>query len=285
MQIDLYPLSGPRVAFCYCGEIISSLLIAVFRDMPSFHPPVYSKQHDAKKNTVEACYTFSIDFQEAESGLSFTADSTNDIISTTIESLITDHTEWWKQFIQEFMKASSKMFAKPYTVEQINKITKHVGKEWSYDSTYPVTVNVLPTTIKIQGSVFWVYWDYRFTPNVIDIPVSVEEEADTTASICLPDLEVKQEQETVSVDKEVEEVNLDELHIDGNATEELDLDHSARFYDKQRVKEARLKAKLAQYKAEIQMRMFYDKYGNDISETDADSDDSYTSSEDEEVQL
>jgi hypothetical protein len=51
------------------------------------------------------------------------------------------------------------------------------------------------------------------------------------------------------------------------------------------VKEARLKAKLAQYKAEIQMRMFYDKYGNDISETDADSDDSNTSSDDEEVQL
>ena len=248
--------------------------------MPSFHPPVYSKQHDAKKNTVEACYTFSIDFEEAESGLSFTADSTNDITATTIESLIMEHTEWWKQFIQQFMQASSKMFAKPYTVEQINKITKHAGKEWSYDSTYPVTVDVLPTTIKIQGGVFWVYWNYRFTPNIIDIPVSTEEEADTTASICLPDQEA-----TVSMDKEVEEVNLDELNIDGNATEDLDLDHSARFYDKQRVKEARLKAKLAQYKAEIQMRMFYDKYGNDVSETDADSDDSNTSSDDEEVQL
>jgi len=282
MQTDLYPLSGPQVAFGYCGEIILSLLIAVFRDMPSFHPPVYSKQHDAKKNTVEACYTFSIDFQEGESGLSFTADDVHDITTTTMESLITEHMDWWKQFVQQFMKASSKMFAKPYTVEQINKITKHVGKTWSYDSTYPVTVDVVPTTIKIQSGVFWVYWDYRFTPNVIDIPVSVEEE-DATAAICLPDLAVQQED--VHASKEVEEVNLDELHIDGNATEDLELSHSDRFYDKQRVKEVRLKAKLAQYKAELQMRMYYDKYGNDVSDTDADSDQSYTSSEEEEVQL
>ena len=101
MQTDLYLLSGPRVAFGYCGEIISSLLIAVFRDMPSFHPPVYSKQHDAKKNTVEPCYTFSIDFQDAESGLIFTADSASDITNTTIESLITEHMDWWKQLLAQ----------------------------------------------------------------------------------------------------------------------------------------------------------------------------------------
>lgn len=280
-QIDLYLLSGP-VAFGYCGEIILSLLIAVFRDMPSFHPPVYSKQHDAKKNTVEPCYTFTIDFQEDESGLVFTAEDIHTITATTVEALIAEHVDWWKQFVQQFMQASSKMFAKPYTVEQINKITKHVGKEWSYTSTFPVTVNVLPTTIKIQSGIFWVYWDYRFTPNVIDIPVSIEE-VDTTAAISLPDLSA--EQTPVLDNKEVEELNLDELNMDGNATEDLELGHSARFYDKQRVKEARLKAKLAQYKAEIQMRMYYDKYGNDVSETDADSDDSYTSSEEEEVQL
>ena len=285
VQIDLCPLSG-LVAFGYCGEIILSLLIAVFRDMPSFHPPVYSKQHDAKKNTVEACYTFSIDFQENESGLVFTADDVDAITATSVDSLITANMDWWKQFVQQFMQASSKMFAKPYTVEQINKITKHISKEWSYTATFPVTVDVLPTTIKIQSSTFWVYWDYRFTPNVIDIPVSMEE-VDTTAAISLPDLTTDREEEQVlvSADKEVEELDLDELNMDGNATEDLELGHSARFYDKQRVKEARLKAKLAQYKAELQMRMYYDKYGNDVSDTDAESDDSYTSSEEEEVQL
>jgi len=252
--------------------------------MPSFRAPVYSKQHDAKKNTVEACYTFSIDFQENESGLTFHADNANDITITTIESLIHNNMDWWKQFVQEFMQASSKMFAKPYTVEQINKITKHVSKDWSYQSTYPVTVDVVPTTIKIQSGIFWVHWDYRFTPNIIDIPDSVEEEADTTAAICLPDLAEHVHQQDLN-HEEVEELNLDELNMNGNATEDLELSHSDRFYDKQRVKEARLKAKLAQYKAEIQMRMYYDKYGNHVSDTDADSDESYTESEDEEVQL
>ena len=265
--------------------------------MPRFQPPVYSKQHDAKKNTVEPCYTFPIEFSETESGLSFIADDVNAITETSIESLLAVHLDWWKEFVQQFMQASSKMFAKPYTVEQINKITKHATKDWSYASTFPVTAEVLPTTIKIQSGIFWVYWEYRFTPNVIDIPVSVEEEADTTAAICLPDLADQTEyiehmeyakntdHMDASVLDEVEELNLDELHMDGNATDDLELGHSARFYDKQRVKEARLKAKLAQYKAEIQMRMYYDKYGNDVSDTDADSDISYTSSEEEEVQL
>lgn len=251
--------------------------------MPSFHPPVYSKQTDPKKNTVEPCYTFSIDFQETESGLVFHADDVNDITNTSVESLITNDADWWKHFVQQFMQASSKMFAKPYTVEQINKITKHVAKEWSYASTFPVTVDVLPTTIKIQSGIFWVHWEYRFTPNIIDIPVSVEEEVDTTAAIRLPDLDANQD--VSSIGDGVEELNLDELNMNGNATDDLELSHSDRFYDKQRVKEARLKAKLAQYKAEIQMRMYYDKYGNNISETDADSDSSYTSSEEDEVQF
>jgi hypothetical protein len=78
---------------------------------------------------------------------------------------------------------------------------------------------------------------------------------------------------------------LDDLSIDGNATDaSFELNHSDRFYDKQKVKEARLKAKLAQYKAERQMRMYYDKYGNEMSDTDIDSEESEESS-DEEVQL
>jgi len=62
--------------------------------MPSFRPPVYSKKHDAKKNTVESCYTFSIDFQETESGLTFTAENINDITNTRIESLIANDVDW-----------------------------------------------------------------------------------------------------------------------------------------------------------------------------------------------
>ena len=113
---------------------------------------------------------------------------------------------------------------------------------------------------------------------MIDIPVLFETEPTTTAINTLPD------QATPS--EKVEELNLDDLTIDGNATDaSFDLNHSDRFYDKQKVKEARLKAKLAQYKAERQMRMYYDKYGNEMSDTDVDSEESSDESSDEEVQL
>jgi hypothetical protein len=114
---------------------------------------------------------------------------------------------------------------------------------------------------------------------MIDIPVLFETEPTTTAINTLPDQ---------AVSENVEELNLDDLTIDGNATDDsFDLNHSDRFYDKQKVKEARLKAKLAQYKAERQMRMYYDKYGNEMSDTDVDdsSDESSDGSSDEEVQL
>jgi len=244
----------------------------VFREMPIFHPPVYSKHNDVKKGTIETCYTFSIDFSTDDSCISFIANDVKDVSESAVRTVLSEHSEWVTQFVQQFMQASSKLFAKPYTVEQINKITKHLYKEFVYEQPFPATVTLVPTTIKIVSGIFWVQWDYRCQPVMIDIPVLFETEPTTTATNTLPDQT-----------ENVEELNLDDLVIDGNATDAgFDLNHSDRFYDKQNVKEARLKAKLAQYKAERQMRMYYDKYGNEMSDTDVDSDES---SDEEEVQL
>ena len=244
----------------------------MFREMPIFHPPVYSKQNDIKKGTIETCYTFSIEFSMDDSCISFIANDMEDVSESAVRTILSEHSGWVTQFVQQFMQASSKLFAKPYTVEQINKITKHIYKEFIYEQPFPATVTLLPTTIKIVSGIFWVQWEYRCQPVMIDIPVLFETEPTTTATNTLPDQT-----------ENVEELNLDDLAIDGNATDAgFDLNHSDRFYDKQNVKEARLKAKLAQYKAERQMRMYYDKYGNEISDTDIDSDES---SDDEEVQL
>jgi hypothetical protein len=247
--------------------------------MPIFHPPVYSKHTDTKKGSIETCYTFSIEFSMDDQCISFIANDVGDISESAARAIISENNEWITQFIQQFMQASSKLFAKPYTVEQINKITKHLYKEFVYDQSFPATITLVPTTIKILSGIFWVQWDYRCKPIMIDIPVLFETEPTTTAINTLPDQ---------AVSENVEELNLDDLTIDGNATDDsFDLNHSDRFYDKQKVKEARLKAKLAQYKAERQMRMYYDKYGNEMSDTDVDdsSDESSDGSSDEEVQL
>jgi hypothetical protein len=244
--------------------------------MPIFHPPVYSKHTDAKKGTVETCYTFSIEFSTDDQCISFIANDVEDVSESAVRAILSENNEWITQFIQQFMQASSKLFAKSYTVEQINKITKNLYKEFVYDQTFPATITLVPTTIKILSGIFWVQWDYRCKPVMIDIPVLFETEPTTTAINTLPDQEILEN---------VEELNLDDLTIDGNATDvDFEWNRSDRFYDKQKVKEARLKAKLAQYKAERQMRMYYDKYGNEMSDTDVDSDESEESS-DEEVQL
>jgi len=72
---------------------------------------------------------------------------------------------------------------------------------------------------------------------------------------------------------------MDDLPVGGAPTDDaLELDSPAKFYDKQRLKEARLKAKLAAYKAQRQMVQYYEKYGDNSS----DSDDLETSDEESE---
>jgi hypothetical protein len=58
----------------------------------------------------------------------------------------------------------------------------------------------------------------------------------------------------------------------------LEIESPVKYYDKQRVKEARLKAKLAVYKAQRQIAEYSEKYG-EISDSDTESE--YTSDEKE----
>jgi len=244
--------------------------------MPTFHPPVYSKHTDNPNGTVESCYTFTIDFSNEEDGITIVADNESSLSASSLQATLSEHNEWYTTFITNFMRASSKLFAKPYTVDQVNKITKHIFTGIN-DTSFPSTVSLLPKTIKIRSGIFWIKWDYLCSPLIIDIP-ALPEESSTEISSILPDL--------ANVTDDVAEFNLDEVPMDKNATDDhFEIDNSHRFYDKQKVKEAKLKAKLALYKAQSKMRMYYDKYGNEVSDSDSSSDSDSDSEEDEEVQL
>jgi hypothetical protein len=54
-----------------------------------------------------------------------------------------------------------------------------------------------------------------------------------------------------------------------------------KFYEKNKVKEARLKAKIAMYRAQHQRNKYYEKYGTEVTDSDTEEE----SEEDEEVQL
>lgn len=245
--------------------------------MPTFKAPQYSKVPNPKTGTPEPCYTFSVFFESKEPTLSFIAEKKEDIDIASLQTCVVEDVAWWNAFVQQFLKATAVFFSKPYTPENINKIAKHT-LSGTNNELYPANVALLPNTIQITGGQFVVHWQYNMNPLVIDIP-DLEEEPNTQQHNTLP----------VTVDsailKDMEELNMDQLPMDKDSTEELEMESPTKFYDKQRVKEARLKAKLALYKANRQTARYYDKYGvNDISDSDSDSEgsDSEEDSEGEE---
>jgi hypothetical protein len=248
--------------------------------MPAFKAPQYTKVTNPKTGAQEPCYTFNIEFNVCDY-LSFVAEKESDISLQSLQKCVLENIPWWNAFIEQFLQSSTKYFSKPYTIDTINKITKHT-LDGSKSSTYPINVVLVPKNIQICSGVFTVNWGYNTEP-MIDIPDADEVKVNT---IDLPDLPVSNESKVVNG---LEELNIDELP--GDSTDAaLELDSPAKFYDKQRVKEARLKAKLAVYKAQRTMAQYYEKYGDDISDSDTDLDSSdeesdENSGDEEEVQL
>ena len=74
---------------------------------------------------------------------------------------------------------------------------------------------------------------------------------------------------------------MDDLPME-NPTESFDLDDPAKLYQKQKVKEAILKAKVAYYRAQNQIRTFSDKYGDNYSDSEFELEDTENESESEE---
>ena len=250
--------------------------------MPTIKAPQYSKVPNPKTGASEPCYTFSVFFEKEEPILSFVAEKKEDISLAALQDCVVENVSWWNAFLQHFLKATSVFFSKPYTIDNINRIAKH-QLTGTTNCTYPANITLQPNTIQITGGQFVIQWNYSTEPMVIDIP-DLEEEPNTQQHARLPVMGVS------PLLKGMEELNMDQLPMDKDSTEELEVESPAKFYDKQRVKEARLKAKLALYKAERQVARYYDKYGvNDITDSDTDSeeeeDEEDDDSEVEEVQL
>ena len=248
--------------------------------MPTFNAPQYTKIVNPKTGTQDPCYTFNIEFNTCDY-LSFVAEKQSDISLQSLQTCILNNIPWWNMFIKQFLQTSSKFFSKPYTVETINKITKHT-LNGTISITYPVNVLLVPKSIQICCGIFTVNWGYESEP-MIDIP-DVEDVINNTIELDLsPVLKNK-------IFDEIQELNIDEIPVGNDSTDvPLELDSPAKFYEKQKVKEARLKAKLSVYKAQRQMVQYYEKYGNDISDSDSNlgtsDEESSSESEQETVQL
>ena len=217
-----------------------------------------------KTGNAEPCYTFIAEHTESEEKLSIVAEEPVTVVN--LENALQENTEWWNKWVSAFLEASVKHFSKPYTVQHIHKITKHQLNHTEH-STFPANMTFHPQTIRIHGGAFLVEWGYQITPVTIEIPDLPEEEETLPVYASIDD---------------VQEMNLEEVPVDPNTTEDSMMLHTpTKFYEKNKVKEARLKAKIAMYRAQHQMNKYYEKYGTEVTDSDTEED----SEEDEEVQL
>ena len=136
--------------------------------LTQFSAPQYTKVLNPKTGVQDPCYTFQINYDLNSDYLSFVAENQASISLHTLQKCVLDNIPWWNNFIQSFLQSSTKYFSKPYTVETINKITKHT-LNGTTDNKYPINVILVPKNIQICGGVFTVNWGYNLEP-MIDIP-------------------------------------------------------------------------------------------------------------------
>ena len=235
--------------------------------MPIIHPPQYTKITHPQTRAIEACYTFRVTIEESDDPISFLLEEPSTLVSSMIASCLEENRTWWEGFLRLFLERSSKFFSKVYTVQQLLPIITHTfamsnaASDSSSQVPGPSNVILSPKSIQIRGGTFCVFWEHECESLVIDIPVGslpVDPERSVLEFSALSDLDPLDP----SVPVELEEFSLQEIPL--STTE-----NSARLHDRQRAKEARLKAKLAIYRAQTEMNEYYDKYGTDLSDSDA----------------
>jgi hypothetical protein len=248
------------------------------------HPPQYTKITHPQTRVIEACYTFRVTMDESEeqiSPISFLVEEPSTLVSSMIASCLEENRIWWEGFLRLFLERSSKFFSKAYTVQQLLPIITHtfaMSNAVSDTVSGPSTVILSPKSIQIRGGTFCVFWEHECESLVIDIPVGtlpVDPEISELSEHSEPECSALSNLSLLdpSVPVDLEEFPLQEIPL--SSTE-----NAARLHDRQKAKEARLKAKLAIYRAQTEMNEYYDKYGTDLSDSDAsDSDTESVSSQ------
>ena len=256
--------------------------------MPFIHPPQYMKITHPQTRAIEACYTFRVTMDESDERISFLLEEPSTLVSSMIASCVEENRMWWEGFLRLFLERSSKFFSKAYTIQQLLPIITHtfampnampnaMSNAVSDSVSGPSTVLLSPKSIQIRGGTFCVFWDHECESLVIDIPVGtlpadpeISELSEHFETECSALSDLIPMSPSVPV---LEEFSLQEIPLSST-------DNATRLHDRQKAKEARLKAKLAIYRAQTEMNEYYDKYGTDLSDSDAsDSDTESVSSQ------
>lgn len=226
----------------------------------TFGKPSYTKLQTAS-GTMEPCYKFTVVTSDSFSDpIEITGKPNTTVIESQLMTLIQEKKEWIIKFITTFLQATEQYFTKKYTVDALMKHLNHtMMSEGSTEDSNQVLF--VPNEIVIFQGRFTIVWKAKF-----------EE-----IRIAIPDFEEPVENEVLMKDV-TELLAIDDLEADlQKGPDEVMIEDSSRHYEKRKVKEARLRARLAQYKAERAMSRYLEKYGAEPSDSEWTS----SSSEDE----
>jgi hypothetical protein len=226
----------------------------------TFAKPSYTKLKTAS-GTMEPCYKFAVQSSEQlREPLEIKTKVSQTLLQGQLMSELSQKKEWLVTFITAFLQSTEQYFTKKYTVDALLKHLNH-----TLDIEGPTEdanqVIFMPTEIVIFQGRFTLAWKAKME----------------AIRIAIPDLEEPVENELITKDV-TELLAVDDLEEDlQKGPIEMEVEDSSRHYEKRKVKEARLRARLAQYKAERAMSRYLEKYGAEPSDSEWTS----TSSEDE----
>ena len=199
--------------------------------------PVYTKV-TTPTGATEPVHTFGLESPWTVAGLSSGTQTPAEVLLVSLSKELGA----LNAFLTEFLRLTAPHFAKPYSVINVLKTLKHI-----VDSTASGSLTFQPQSVQITARGFQILWSCK---------------AEEVALISLPDMDDEADDIPLSNTNEVIQLQ----------TQSTDIRH---VYDRQRVKEATLRAKLAQYKANRAHLEYVEKYGTDPSDSeDSDSEES-----------
>jgi hypothetical protein len=267
----------------------------------TFSKPQYTRVRNTATGATEPCYRFVI---HGAQELSDTVDRTLYPTHTDhLTNILRDQISYLRKLIDEFLRCNSQYFAKQYTTDAILRtLSAQVATPVSQgtdDSGTDASVAIFtPSEFTIHNGKIGLLWSVRYEGVRIHIPALDEEETapapvpvsalvSAPASAPATHLTGRPSHEPVTNQvcsaapnvldaTELESVNdIDSDDDDSQIASEIAPDvHvsqsalSARQYDKRRLKEARLRARLAQYKVERAMTRYLEKYGDEATDSE-----------------
>jgi len=244
-----------------------------------FKKPTYVR-HQTATGVVVPGYVFEADVSKITplTVCSDPADKTQSEL-TLLQGALRDQSDWWLECVTQFLAVANQHFAKKYAAGALVRHFKHGGLNTvAADGAAAGAAVVIftPKHVLLSEGQFIMMWTAEKAE--IDVP-DLEEDV-----VAEPPVQLVQGGAASGLD--VSEVDADSLPVDSSSTDwqgtgragvaaggagagsAVHQAHS-RQYDKRKLREARLKAKLAQYKAEKAISRYLEKYGGDISDSDA----------------